>query len=1815
MDRRGSPRRKGTVTFMSKQPKKSTIRNWLRRGLSGILSLALILALLPGAVLPAQAAHWAMPYAQKLIDWGVMKGYNGNLALDRPITRAEFVAMMNRAYGYKRLGEMPFPDVHTWDWYYEDINIAYNMGYFQGASGYALPKANLTREMAAVLLARNMMLQENVGEGLQFSDSRTLSQWSRGLVGAAADMGILGGYSNADGSRSFKPKQNITRGEVASMLVKAVGTMVNTKGEHDLGDVYGNVTVNTAGVTLKNGTIAGNLYLTGGIDLGDVTLENINVLGEIIVSGGGESHSSQSSVTLRNVTADAMTVDSITDQFVTLRAEGITDIGTTTVRTNAYVDDSSLPGYGGLRLIIQDGGSLLQLAGNVKEVWNQTPNSELQVVQGSADKITMDERATNSSVLVDGDARVDELNLDVATKVTGEGDIKNLNVDAAGSTVEQLPDDIDIRPGIDADINGSEMNSSQAAESSADPRLLAGYPKVKNIAPNSADLVFSTNKAGTVYWAVSAVSDGSVSEDDLIEPPAYGGKILKSGSVKMTSSNTEVKAAPALTGLTQDGSYYVSTVFVDGRGQHSPVKVTAFTTPDGTTPAFSDGPRMSRITTEVAQVVGMPNKSCQLYYALLPKGATAPTAAELKANAVRGNLGYGTRDVVKNTNVTINVNSRPLDQETDYVVYLWLNDYDGAKSSRVYSVPFKTPDERSPIITSKRPGAAEENAIEMNVAVDEASTVYWVIIPEGRDSEAAYEEREADEAFDAEDRNLQMKIEAGAGKYTKNGRKQIAAANANKEVLIGLNETRPLDSTKTGTSSYVMYMVAKDAAGNYSKIEKVTVRTKDSTPPKLLRQEFVPAAAGGENNPQADASVRLVFSENVRGGTGTEQVFLSLYEAVTDAEKAYDAGKEGATIEAIADARNKLGAALRAHITLYRGSVAGNTENEAPYCASVSVFTPDQGKKYLKNSSTDWVINYCYAQVKMEDGALVVTFPTVKDSTGSIQNAETGTSALRMESGASYHFVLSDITDNSQEANPLEAASRTPTAFTTRFTSVNLTRRSMTPKFMSEAKRKDTTDSTGQVTAEGGTLFTTADDGSTLGKLTIADTSFITEAAAKENPPQRMDAYYRMVSPSQSTAGQDTYWDMFIWANNYMSFTLYSRPIPTTDKPNPAWELEGTGEIRDPSAEAGGYGFVSLKNHIQKAARFSKLGEIQNREYVVHVDELLQRGQYSTDSAGWSAQYNVRISIVAGDSIALETLSNTSFNFQDRYNAATNGGGVTPINDPLLFLHPVEFTDTKPPVIVSTTYVESRDGRGPLIDVTMDNRGRVSYMVIPLDQLTYTENGTTINLSRDYPKTRLTDELLGKVGNNYVTQNGTTVLLPNGTGLPKIRDLTRIGSYSSGTVLDEPGQGLVTNPSLTNESSTGIRVGNTGDAVPAGTASTIDLTGYSQIGANRAYFICMVPQGDAAWSEDVVGFYFVTPEAAKPNLQLDIVDNTDVRATVSRTSTVSQRLLINSGDLGVFKQKFSDLETNKATYGITTAWGNVNDALKTTYGSYTVIQAMREDYLGGSVFDYIASDELKRIVAQDIRTGFGSSTEWLNTGPQRPVTVQGGATGTLFGYNRALMEDNEQYISVAVAASIDGSADAFRAAYYIEKRDTDYPKINSVSAGFQTSGSGDAVKISSGFIQINFHKTLYFRANSRDFYRLAHITGTTLPSGVTAGTGPGQVKYNNYTWQKVDYIGLTNPGNGAELASLTPVAEVSYLRFNITDVPKPSVGNLTSWEVTLPVNLCNWNGANMPNSGITIRVTFNWETGQITKRQIPQNMRGPDYVASDYTID
>lgn len=986
---------------MRKHNKSNSIKSIGRRGAAWLLALALMCGLMPGAGLSALAVqapgtgnqaeygHWAQEYLDKLVSWGVMRGdIDGNLRPDADISRAEFVTMVNRAYGYDEVGVNPFTDVDFHSWYADDISIAYNVGYFTGTSSTtASPDLGLTREQATLLLGRNMMLEASTGETLGYADSREFSDWSRAMIPAASNAGIINGYSDG----TFRPQNNITRGEVAAMLARSLGTPIYEAGEYELGNVYGNVTIATSGVNLRNTVIAGDLYLTGGIGLGELLLENVTVLGRIIASGAGESNKGDSSIILRNVEADSMVVDSINNQFVTLRVEGDTDIDVTSVRTPAYLEDVTPDEYG-LKLVQLEGeaGTSLQLAGNVKEVVNLTPNSYLHMAQGSAQRVTIDEKAMGATMQIDLGARVKELNLDVATTVTGTGDVDHVNISAAGCTVAMPPDTVDIRPGISSSVAGEAMDNVTAAEYSADPRILAGYPEARNVAPTGADAVFSTNKRGTVYWAITALADGSVSEDDLITPPVYGGIILQSGTLQAAASKTEYTAK--LNKLTADGSYYLSAIMVDSRGQHSPVKVTAFTTPDDTVPAFTTGyPVMSKITGESAQVTVMTNKNCQLYWALLPKGSSAPTGQDFKTNAITGNLGYGSLDAIKNNTVPFTVNNISLEELTTYDLYLWLTDYDGAKSSAVRKMSFTTLDATPPVVRHMDQTNALATSVEMTYALNEPGTIYWAVVKAGEDFLRPLTGQTTTPLLT--DPAAKSQVEAGIGALRKGSSSAARADTDIKFTISGLE----------GQAAYDLYYVAKDKAGNYSaSVEKITINTLDNQPPTVT-QEFTSYNGGETGTPLADTDIRLVFSESIAGLTveGGQRTYNSFLEA-------YEKARKGGEQE-----RNELAQLLSRHITMYQ--IVNGVKTEVGVRDSNSA------------ADAEWTIDFRYATVTQESGKMVVTFP---------YNSDSKQSALKLESGATYFFHLQNITDESlahNVMNPLDL----PT-FRTVYAQVNL---------------------------------------------------------------------------------------------------------------------------------------------------------------------------------------------------------------------------------------------------------------------------------------------------------------------------------------------------------------------------------------------------------------------------------------------------------------------------------------------------------------------------------------------------------------------------------------------------------------------------------------------------------------------------------------------------------------------------------------------------------------------------------------------------------
>lgn len=1101
-------------------------RTWKGRAFSLFLAAVLLLGSVPGFVLPS-SAHWADSYLDQLVDWGVMRA-DQTANPDTPLTRAEFMAIINRAYGYQEMGEMPFEDVSEGDWFYDDVAIAYNAGYMKGTSKTtASPNAHLTREQAVCILGRNMMMRETPGEDMAFTDSRSISSWARGMVKTAVNQYIIGGFPDD----SFRPKDNITKGQMAVLVTRCVGNPVNQSGTHELGSVFGNVTVTAPNVTLRNTTVSGDLYISGGVGLGGIKLENVDVLGRIVVSGTGESESGSASVIMRNVNANELLVDNMQKKYVTVRADGITEIPKTIVRTNAYLEDNNTDKKGLLNISLEGKpGTRLDLAGRIKEVVDKTPDSIVQVAKGTVAKLTVDEAATNSTVQINRNTRVKELNLDVATTVTGEGDVDKLNINAPGSVVSMLPDDIYIRPGIDGSINGGVMDSDAAEESSLDPRLLAGYPAARDIAPTGFRADFSGNKKGTVYWAVSAITDGSIGADNLISPPSYGSKALRGGSVGLPAGDTV--GSTQVSGLSVGGSYYLSAVLVDARNQRSPVKVISFSTPDNTVPAFGQGyPYMSKISKDVAQVTVMPTKSCKLYYALLPQGAQAPTAADMKAAAVVGNLGYGVKDVTKNTEEVFTVNDQTLEELKNYVLYLWLTDVDGANSSAVTSLPVAIPDETPPVVSMPVQTASTGNSVTLSSSMNEPGTIYWAVVAmdtnyplPNLESDPLDKDNILDDYGNAitsrlESMAAKMCVESGRGSLVK-GSAAVSAANAD----VTINVSGKLEPETT----YRLFYVGKDAVGNYSvEVKMVEIKTADTSGP-IVKQYFRNATSDDKTeNPLANDDVVLDFNEPITVDGSKE--LLSLYEMAQG-----NGANKGM-------AQKELQEKLQKNFSLYEPDRYNPNQLIADVTGGGT-----KGKSWID-----------YSKVVIQKSA---------DKPGHIEVVFKNGAAIQLKSDTTYYFELKNVRDDAEPPkNPALGSDRSNKLtykntentehslkqFSTTFASVNLGDYKEGTGALTESEYPVWHDYVPAVKDDDGNVTTPAknQEGSTTEGLARVDAAFF-------------------IQPQSTEGVEDKYFDIAFFASKRINYDLYYRIVDTATNQVIDIEAEANKDYVLPGAEA-----------------------------------------------------------------------------------------------------------------------------------------------------------------------------------------------------------------------------------------------------------------------------------------------------------------------------------------------------------------------------------------------------------------------------------------------------------------------------------------------------------------------------------------------------------------------------------------------------------------------------------------------------------------------
>lgn len=160
--------------------------------------------------------HWAQAVIQKWIDMGYITGYDdGTFRPEKFITRAEFVKIVNNAFAFKETAEIAFADVKEENWYYEEIQKAYKEGEIIGVSKTLFaPEDYITREQASIIVSRILKLEGNVTGADSFYDSRQISGWAIGYVGAAAEHNLIKGYED----NTFRPQNNIKRAEALVLL-------------------------------------------------------------------------------------------------------------------------------------------------------------------------------------------------------------------------------------------------------------------------------------------------------------------------------------------------------------------------------------------------------------------------------------------------------------------------------------------------------------------------------------------------------------------------------------------------------------------------------------------------------------------------------------------------------------------------------------------------------------------------------------------------------------------------------------------------------------------------------------------------------------------------------------------------------------------------------------------------------------------------------------------------------------------------------------------------------------------------------------------------------------------------------------------------------------------------------------------------------------------------------------------------------------------------------------------------------------------------------------------------------------------------------------------------------------------------------------------------------------------------------------------------------------------------------------------------------------------------------------------------------------
>ncbi|WP_168118644.1 S-layer homology domain-containing protein [Paenibacillus sp. HB172176] len=428
--------------------------------------------------------HWAQQTFETWLNREWIQGYpDGTYQPDKEIKRSEFVALVNRAFGFSsRADELPFSDVGENYWAYNDLSVAYEAGYFNGAGGKANAEQAATRQESAVMIANALQASETEEASLaKYHDRDSIASWATSAMASLSEKHIFKG----DPEGNIRPLDMLTRAE-AITVIEAALPYLNKKTTFDQAGVYGSadakqkiegdVVITAPGVTLVNMEITGDLLLAESIGEGDATLKSVNVKGTVTVQGGGEN-----SVYIEDSILVRVIVDKA-DGKVRIVLSGPTSVDTVIVHTPVKLDATETQAGNGIQEVeLSDRlpkGATVDLIGQFEDVRVLSTSIRINIPTGSIANVEVGENSENNEINLGDQASIIKLVLNAVASLTGQGEIgtATVNEKAKGTQFEKQPNSIE----------GSEQSSMPII-----PPVSSGGGTVQPPAPDQTNAYLS----------------------------------------------------------------------------------------------------------------------------------------------------------------------------------------------------------------------------------------------------------------------------------------------------------------------------------------------------------------------------------------------------------------------------------------------------------------------------------------------------------------------------------------------------------------------------------------------------------------------------------------------------------------------------------------------------------------------------------------------------------------------------------------------------------------------------------------------------------------------------------------------------------------------------------------------------------------------------------------------------------------------------------------------------------------------------------------------------------------------------------------------------------------------------------------------------------------------------------------------------------------------------------------------------------------------------------------------------------------------------